>query len=102
MEEKTSKREFKDTEDMVQWKSINQEGLDNLWKELCGTMEEEVPEKYKVYENKRGADKGRGERSELRTVQSSKKDRKWRENMFLSFSVDGWSVPRRTLGNARF
>ena len=24
------------------------------------------------------------------------------ENMFLSFSLDGWSVPRRTLGNARF
>ena len=26
----------------------------------------------------------------------------FKENMFLSFSVDGWSVPRRTLGNARF
>ena len=25
-----------------------------------------------------------------------------RENMFLSFSLDGWSVPRRALGNARF
>ena len=24
------------------------------------------------------------------------------ENMFLSFSLDGWSVPRRALGNARF
>ena len=24
------------------------------------------------------------------------------ENMFLSFFLDGWSVPRRALGNARF
>ena len=24
------------------------------------------------------------------------------ENMFRSFYLDGWSVPRRALGNARF
>ena len=26
----------------------------------------------------------------------------FRENMFRSFYLDGWSVPRRALGNARF
>ena len=32
-------------------------------------------------------------------------ERKWKkmsENMFLSFFLDGWSVPRRALGNVRF
>ena len=70
MEDKTSKREFKDTEETVQWRSINQEGFDNLWKE---TMEEEVLEKYKVEENKNGAYEGRGEPLEWRIVQRLRK-----------------------------
>ena len=31
-----------------------------------------------------------------------KKKKKKGENMFRSFYLDGWSVPRRALGNARF
>ena len=74
MEDKTSKREFKDTEERVQWRSINQGGFDNLWKE---TMEEEVLEKYKVEENENGAYEGRGEPLEWRIVQRL---RKWCED----------------------
>ena len=40
MEEVRSKREFKDTEEMVQWRSINQEEVDNEWKVLYEKMEE--------------------------------------------------------------
>ena len=73
MEEKTSKYELKDTEEVVQWTSVNQGGVDNLWKELCGQMEEVFLEKYKVEESKKGAHKGRGESLELRIVQRVKK-----------------------------
>ena len=31
----TSKREFKHTEEIVQWRSINQEDVANFWKEVC-------------------------------------------------------------------
>ena len=34
------------------------------WKSLAGRMEEEVPDKYKVEESKKGAFKGRGNPSE--------------------------------------
>ena len=82
MEKKASKQEFRDTEEMVQWRSINQKGLDNLWKELCEQMEAEVSEKYNVEENKKGACKGRGEPLEWRFVQRIKKYqlRKWSED----------------------
>ena len=33
-----------DTKEMVQWRSISQEGIHVLWKELSGAMEEEVLE----------------------------------------------------------
>ena len=36
MEEKARKHEFKDTEAMVQWRSINQEGINNLLKKAVG------------------------------------------------------------------
>ena len=35
MEEDRSNREVKDSEEMLQWRSINQEEVDNLWKEMC-------------------------------------------------------------------
>ena len=38
--------EHKQAEEMVQWRSISQEERNNMWKELCGTVEEEVLEKY--------------------------------------------------------
>ena len=34
MEEKASTHEFNDTEEMVQWRSLNQEGINNVWKKL--------------------------------------------------------------------
>ena len=33
-EEKESKQEFEDAEDMVQWRTINQEEIDSVWKKL--------------------------------------------------------------------
>ena len=55
---------------MMQWRSISKDEMTNMWKELCGTMEEEVPEKYtKVEETMTGAYKGRGKPSEWRIVQ---------------------------------
>ena len=41
--------------EMVHWRSISQEFIDGLWKELCGTMYEGVLERYKVDEAKKGA-----------------------------------------------
>ena len=81
MEEKTSNRENKDTDEIVQWRTIIQEETNHRWKELFGTMEEEVLEKYKVEETVKGAYKGRDEPSEWRIVQGVKKyqPREWGE-----------------------
>ena len=57
--------EFKDTEEMLLWRSINQEGVNDLWN--CA-QEVEVLEKYKVEETKKGACKGGGEPWEWRIV----------------------------------
>ena len=63
----------KTRKNMVQWRSINQEGMDNVWKVLCGKMADEVLEKYNVEENKKGACKGRGKPLKWRIVQRVKK-----------------------------
>ena len=70
MEERRSERAFKDTEEMPQWWSINQEGVDDFCKEWCETMEE----KYKVEETKKGAYKGRGKPLERRSVKIVERD----------------------------
>ena len=56
-----------------------------MWKELFGRMEEEVLEKYKVDENKKGAYKGRDEPSECRIVYRVKKyqPRMWCEDCWV-------------------
>ena len=84
MEEAANKPESEDTEEIVLWRSINQEDTDDLWKELCGQMEEEVLEKYKVEEDKKGAYKGRGEPGEWRIVKKEKsyQPRKWSEDFW--------------------
>ena len=41
-------------------------------------------------------------RNERKKKTRKKMKRNESENMFLSFFLDGWSVPRRALGNARF
>ena len=40
LEETANRQDYEDTKEMVQWRSISQEGIDGLWKEQCGTMEE--------------------------------------------------------------
>ena len=49
-----------DTEEMKRWRSLNQIEMDLCWKKLAERMEEEVLDKYKVEESKRGAFEGRG------------------------------------------
>ena len=53
IEEKASKQEFKDKEEMVQWRSINHEGVNDVRKN-CREMVEEVLGRYKVEVSKRG------------------------------------------------
>ena len=45
----------------MQWRSISWEGINELWKELSGKMEEEALKKYKVEETQESAYKERGE-----------------------------------------
>ena len=56
----TSRQEPEDTEEMMQWRSISQDGINELWTELSGNPEEEVLEKYKVEEAVTSAYQGRG------------------------------------------
>ena len=49
MEETVNRQECEDTEEIVQWRRIR------LWTELCGTLEEDVLESFKVHEAKNGA-----------------------------------------------
>ena len=58
---------------MVQWRSTSQEDIDVLWKELCGNMEEEVLEKYKVDEAKKIAYQERGEPLRWQIVKKKKR-----------------------------
>ena len=46
-----------DTEEMNRWRSLNQSEMDLCWKKLAERMEEEVLDKYKVDESKRGVSK---------------------------------------------
>ena len=86
MEEKASKQEFKDTEDMVQWRSTNQENIETLRKKVSENIENEVLKKYNVEVSKRGASKEEGEPSESRMVQRVEKyqPRKWDEGCWAS------------------
>ena len=48
LEERASRQEYEDTEELMQWRSISQDCTNELWKELRGSEEEKVLEKYKV------------------------------------------------------
>ena len=61
LEEVANRQDYDDTEERRLRRHIRQEGTNELWKELCGKMEEEVLEKYKVEQIKEDAYKGRGE-----------------------------------------
>ena len=64
------------TEEMKRWRSLNQSEMDLCWKSLTERMEEEVLDKYKVEESRKGALKGRGNPLEWIKVRN-KKIRKW-------------------------
>ena len=61
---------------------MNPEEMDQCWKKLAESMEEEVRDKYKVEDSKREAHRGRGNPLEWRLVRRSKRHRirKWRED----------------------
>ena len=64
-----------DTEEMKRWRSLNQSETNLFWKNLAERMEEEVLDKYKVEESKKGTFKGRGNPLEWRRVRRSEKYR---------------------------
>ena len=82
MRDKVNSHSEIDTEEMTKWRSLSQEEIDQCRKNLVERMEEEVLDKYKVEDSKRGASKGRGAPLEWRRVRRSKKYRasKWRED----------------------
>ena len=54
---------------------MSQLDVDECWKKIAGTMEEEVLNKYKVEDSQRGVYRGRGEHLKRRRVRRSKKYR---------------------------
>ena len=43
-----------DTEEMIEWRSVRQEEMDQCWKKLAEKIEEEVLDTNKVNDSKRG------------------------------------------------
>ena len=73
MKDKPSSSLEEDTEEMRTWRSLNQEEMNQCWKNLAERMEVEVLVKYKVEDSKREAYRGRGSPREWRCVRRSKK-----------------------------
>ena len=42
MEEKANRQKFNDTEEVMHYRSIDQEGSNNVWKKLAENIQEEV------------------------------------------------------------
>ena len=82
MKDQANSHQEDDTEEMRTWRGLNQDEMDHCWKKLVESMEEEVLDKYKVEDSKRGAYRGRGFPLKWRRVRRSKKYRirKWRED----------------------
>ena len=59
MKDKPSSSLEEDTGEMMEWRSMSQDEVDQCWKKLAGKMEEEVLDKYNVDDSKRGAYRGR-------------------------------------------
>ena len=55
LEKEANRQEYRD---MIQWRNISQDGINELWKEFCGKMEEEVLEKYRAVETSNFAYRG--------------------------------------------
>ena len=57
-----------DTGEMIEWRSMSHEEMDQGWKELAEKIEEKVLDKYKLEDSKRGAFRGRDSSLEWRRV----------------------------------
>ena len=102
MKEYRSKREVKDSEEVVQPRSIHQEEVDHFGKELCGKILEEVLEKYKVEDTKKGAYKNR-ERLEWRIFKRVHKYQsgKWCEDCWARIYAWHWEYSLQRSKNRR-
>ena len=82
LDQKVSGLLVKDTEDMVGWRIMSLEEVDQCWMRIAGKIEEEVLDKYKVVDSKREVYRGRGAPPEWRLVRRSQKYRlrKWSED----------------------
>ena len=60
MKDKPSSSLEEDTGEMIEWRSMSQEEMDQCWKMLAEKIEEEVLDKYNVEDGKRGSYRGRG------------------------------------------
>ena len=60
MKDKANSLLEEDTGEMRIWKGLNQEEIDQCWKNLAEKMEEGVLDKYKVEDSKRQAYRCRG------------------------------------------
>ena len=85
MKEKPSSTLEEDTEDMNKRRGMSQEEWDQCWKMFAEKIEEEVLDKYKVDDSKRGAYRGRGFPWEWRRVRKSRKYR------IRKFGEDCWA-----------
>ena len=82
MKDQANSHLYEDTEEMRTWRGLNQEEIDQCWKELSEKIDEEVLDKYKVEDCEREAYRERGARLEWTRVRRSSKyrTRKWRED----------------------
>ena len=71
-----------DTEETIGWRALSQLDVDECRKKIAEKVEEEVLNKYKVEDSKRGAYRGRGISLEWRRVRRSKtyRIRNWSED----------------------
>ena len=78
-----------DSEEMIAWKTMSQEEVDNCWKKLAEKREEEVLDKYKVENSITGAYKGKDSLLEWRRARRSRRHRirKWREDCWAIIFV---------------
>ena len=60
MKDKQSSSWEEDTQEMIEWRSMRQEEMDQCWKELTDKIEEDVLDKHEVEDSKRGAYRSRG------------------------------------------
>ena len=58
MKDKPSSSSEEDTGEMVEWRTMSEEEMDQCWNELAEKIEEEIPDMCKVEDSKTGAYRG--------------------------------------------